>query len=277
MFFDSDGPHKALFKDDEPVWTVLDRLGPYLDSFFQKDWPRKGITGLIQEPLVIVRGELILDGSISIFPKGDRGGIGVEIDGKPISDAAVVMPGAYLFDDRVIIGPGTVIEPGALLKNHSVIGANTEIRQGAYLRGTCLIGDNCNVGHATEVKNSVFLSGAHAGHFAYVGDSILGRGVNLGAGTKCANLKMIHGNISLASHTGEKYDTGRRKLGAILGDGSETGCNSVTSPGTLMGKKSLIYPCVNMPAGYYPDGTVAASAHDALTMRKRYLRTQKPE
>jgi NDP-sugar pyrophosphorylase family protein len=95
------------------------------------------------------------------------------------------------------------------------------------------------------------LNGAKAGHFAYIGDSILGKDVNLGAGTKLANLKMISGTISIAVGK-ERCDTGRRKLGAILGDRTETGCNSVTSPGTLMGPRSIVYPGLAVPGGYYP-------------------------
>jgi bifunctional N-acetylglucosamine-1-phosphate-uridyltransferase/glucosamine-1-phosphate-acetyltransferase GlmU-like protein len=99
------------------------------------------------------------------------------------------------------------------------------------------------------------LNGSKAGHFAYIGDSILGNEVNLGAGTKLANLKIIDVEMSIRVE-GEAFKTGLRKLGAILGDGAETGCNSVTSPGTLLGKGSLVYPCVNVPGGFYPDRSI---------------------
>ena len=95
------------------------------------------------------------------------------------------------------------------------------------------------------------LDGSKAGHFAYIGDSILGRDVNLGAGTKLANLKMIPGTIMIAIDR-KYYKTGRRKLGAILGDRTETGCNSVTSPGTLMESDSIVYSGISVPGGYYP-------------------------
>jgi len=160
-----------------------------------------------------------------------------------------------LFDSDIYIGKGTVVEPGALLKGPTIIGDNTEVRQGAYIRGNCLIGNRCVVGHTTEVKTSIMLNNAKAGHFAYIGDSILGNGVNLGAGTKLANLKIIDVEMKLKAE-GEVYKTGLRKLGAILGDNVETGCNSVTSPGTLLGKKSLVYPCVNVPGGYYPTRSI---------------------
>jgi bifunctional N-acetylglucosamine-1-phosphate-uridyltransferase/glucosamine-1-phosphate-acetyltransferase GlmU-like protein len=107
------------------------------------------------------------------------------------------------------------------------------------------------------------LDGAKAGHFAYIGDSILGKDVNLGAGTKLSNLKMIPGSIIVTADK-KRYDTGRRKLGAILGDHTETGCNSVTSPGTLMGPGSIVYSGVAVPGGYYPSRTVVMPSQGSL-------------
>lgn len=268
LFFDLDSfAHRALFHDGENVWEALRRLPEYLAGQFEKDWPLQGVTGLVTEPLVILDGVLVLDGAVSLAVTGKKNQLVVEVDGKAHKDAAVVMPGAFLFDDRVLIGPGTVVEPGALIKGPCVIGAHTEVRQGAYIRGDVLVGDRCVVGHTTEIKSAILLDDAKAGHFAYIGDSILGNNVNLGAGTKCANLKMVGGNVTVRSGV-EKLDTGLRKIGAILGDHTETGCNSVTSPGTLMGKKSGVYPCVNVPSGYYADGTVVASTSEALAIRR---------
>ena len=177
------------------------------------------------------------------------------------------MAGSYLFDDRIIIGAGTVVEPGALIKGPFVIGKNSEVRQGAYIRGDCWVGDGCVVGHTTEIKESILLHGAKAGHFAYVGDSILGNEVNLGAGTKLANLKMIPGTVSIV-YEKNRYDTERRKIGAILGDRTETGCNSVTSPGTLMGPRSLVYPAITVPAGFYPGRTIVMPSRGSLKIHK---------
>jgi UDP-N-acetylglucosamine diphosphorylase / glucose-1-phosphate thymidylyltransferase / UDP-N-acetylgalactosamine diphosphorylase / glucosamine-1-phosphate N-acetyltransferase / galactosamine-1-phosphate N-acetyltransferase len=105
------------------------------------------------------------------------------------------------------------------------------------------------VGHTTEIKSSVMLGGSKAGHFAYIGDSILGK-VNLGAGTKIANLK-ITGSQIILNINGVNYETGLRKFGAILADGVETGCNSVTTPGALLGRDVLLYPN-GTARGYYP-------------------------
>jgi NDP-sugar pyrophosphorylase family protein len=165
-----------------------------------------------------------------------------------------VMEGAYLLDDQIFIGPGSVVEPGAVIKGPTYIGANTQVRQGAYIRGNVLVGDNCVVGHTTELKTAILLDGAHAAHFAYVGDSILGNQVNLGAGTKLANVKLnrevVH--VKVAERA---YDTGLRKLGAILGDGVQTGCNSVLNPGTLLGPGCMAY-AVTLLRGYYPANTI---------------------
>lgn len=161
-----------------------------------------------------------------------------------------IMEGAYLLDDNIFIGPGCEVEPGAVIKGPAYIGANTQVRQSAYLRGNVLVGDNCVVGHSTEMKNSIMLNKAHAAHFAYVGDCILGNNVNLGAGSRLANLKLDRTNVrfTVAEQT---YDTGMRKLGAILGDRVEIGCNAVSNPGTLMGPGCMAY-ALTLLRGYYP-------------------------
>ena len=149
-----------------------------------------------------------------------------------------------VIEGQVSIGKGTVVEPGSYIKGPVIIGENCEIRQGAYIRGDVLVGNNCVVGHTTEVKNSVFMDGAKAGHFAYIGDSVLGNRVNLGAGTKLANLKITPGSVKMKIN--EKIvDSNLRKFGALLGDDVQTGCNSVTSPGTILGKSSLVFPCAH--------------------------------
>ncbi len=256
--------HADLFSPEENVWTALDRLPDYLSRFFKTPRPLSNISGQVEKPLVIYNGNLI-DGA-DVRPSGAEGTIQVRVDGETLEGAAVILPGAYLFNDKVIIGPGTVVEPGACIKGPVIIGKNSEVRQGAYVRGNCLVGDHCVVGHTTEIKGSIMLDNAKAGHFAYIGDSILGNNVNLGAGTKLANLKMIPGTIVVRSIK-ERYDTGRRKLGAILGDQTETGCNSVTSPGTLMGPRSIVYPGIAVPGGYYPEKTLFMPSPGSLRIK----------
>ncbi len=155
-----------------------------------------------------------------------------------------VADGAHLINPETIyIAPGSVVEAGAYIQGPCWIGSECTVRQGAYVRGNVITGSRCVIGHATEVKNALFLDGAQASHFAYVGDSILGADVNLGAGTKLANLKFDGGNVRVRV-AGQRIDTGLRKFGAILGDRVQTGCNSVTNPGTLMGPDSGCHPCV---------------------------------
>lgn len=153
---------------------------------------------------------------------------------------------AYLVNPELIsIGEGTVIEPGAYIKGPCIIGSHCHIRQGAYIRGDVIIGDHVVVGHATELKHSILLDHAHAVHFAYVGDSIIGNHVNLGAGTKCANLRLD--GLQIIVHDGEEsLSTGMRKLGAIIGDHSQIGCNAVLNPGSLLQKNTQVYPTVNV-------------------------------
>jgi NDP-sugar pyrophosphorylase family protein len=169
-----------------------------------------------------------------------------------------VMPGAYLVGDKIFIDEGSVIEAGALIKGPAYIGKNTQVRHGAYVRERVLVGDNCVVGHATEIKDCIMLDGAHAAHFAYLGDSILGNHVNLGAGTRLANLKLDNSGVKIRLPE-RIYDTGLRKLGAIVGDRVQTGCNTVTNPGTLLAPDCRVY-ALSSPRGYYPPGTIIRPA-----------------
>lgn len=151
---------------------------------------------------------------------------------------------AHLEGSHIYISEGAKVEAGAFIKGPCFIGKNTEVRHGAYIRGNVYVGENCVVGHSTEVKHSVFLNGAKAGHFNYIGDSILGNDVNLGAGTKLANLKMTPGNVVLKIND-KLVDSEIRKFGALIGDKTETGCNSVLNPGTLLAPRSLVFPNVS--------------------------------
>ncbi len=184
----------------------------------------------------------------------------------------------YLSSHKIFVARGTILESGAIVKGPCYIETNTEIRQGAYIRGNVIIGEGCVVGHVTEVKNSIFMNHAFAGHFSYVGDSILGNKVNLGAGTKLANLQFrtrheidteTVNEISIPSGDGP-ITTGAEKLGAIVGDYCEIGCNSVTAPGAIIGAHTWIYPNTNVIKGFYAKGSVLKSkGHDLDRIRKR--------
>ena len=156
-----------------------------------------------------------------------------------------VSPYAIL-EGRIYVAEGAVVGPTAYVCGPTYIGPGAEVRHGAFVRGGLYLGAKAVCGHATEVKNSLFLDGAKAGHFAYVGDSVLGRNTNLGAGTKLANLKVDSGEVSICDpETGAIVPTGLRKLGAILGDGAQTGCNAVLSPGTILCPGTVVLPCAH--------------------------------
>jgi NDP-sugar pyrophosphorylase family protein len=158
----------------------------------------------------------------------------------------------YLVHPELIsIGKGTSVEPGAYIEGPCVIGQNCKIRHGAYMRGDVVVGDNCVIGHDTEVKHSILFNNAAAAHFNYVGDSILGSRVNLGAGVKCANLRLDHQPIHVVIQ-GERINTRLNKLGAIIGDGAQVGCNCVINPGTILGRNSFCFPCLNV-YGFIPE------------------------
>jgi bifunctional N-acetylglucosamine-1-phosphate-uridyltransferase/glucosamine-1-phosphate-acetyltransferase GlmU-like protein len=256
-FFDlSDWTHPELFTGKEPVWQAFSRLKSYLSDVLQPNLPELSHSDPVLQKTVVLHQGNVLTPGFELRP-GDatKGKYQVIQDGVVLEGAAVLYAGACLMDGDIFIGPGSVVEPGALIKGPTIIGGYCEIRQGAYLRGHCLVGDRCVVGHTTEVKHSVMMDDAKAGHFAYIGDSILGNSTNLGAGTKLANLKIIDSPVSVTIDR-KRYDTGLRKFGAIIGDDTETGCNSVTNPGTLLGRRCLVYPGISVKGGYYRDRSV---------------------
>jgi NDP-sugar pyrophosphorylase family protein len=165
-----------------------------------------------------------------------------------------VAAGAFVAKNGVYVAEGAVIEPTAYVAGPTVLGPGTVVRHGAYVRGNVLCGRACVIGHTSEAKGAILLDGAKAPHFAYVGDSILGRNVNLGAGTKLSNLKFDGKNVVV--RCGDRLiDSGLRKFGAVIGDGGETGCNSVLSPGVVLGRGCMVYPCMHV-RGFHPAGTV---------------------
>ncbi len=177
-------------------------------------------------------------------------------------------PDAHLFGDRIAIGAGTRIYPGAVIEGPVWIGRDVQIRPGAYLRPGNWIGDGAIVGTNTEVKRSILLPGAKAPHKNYVGDSILGSGVNLGAGTILANFRHDGAEVLIPQRDG-RVPTGRRKLGAVLGDGVLTGCNSVLHPGVVMGRESQIYPGVQLRPGFYPARSIVKLRQQIETVARR--------
>lgn len=144
--------------------------------------------------------------------------------------------------------------PSAYLGAPCIIGANTEVRHCAFIRGSALVGDNCVVGNSVELKNVILFDNVQTPHYNYVGDSILGYKSHMGAGSITSNVKSDKTNVVIKS-CDEKIETGIKKIGAMLGDNVEVGCNSVLNPGTVIGRCSNIYPtsCVR---GVVPDNSI---------------------
>ena len=131
--------------------------------------------------------------------------------------------------------------PTAYLGAPCIIGAGTEVRHGAFIRGSALVGENCVVGNSVELKNVILFDNVQTPHYNYVGDSILGYKSHMGAGSITSNVKSDKTNVVIKSGD-ERIETGIKKIGAMLGDCVEVGCNSVLNPGTVIGRNSNIYP-----------------------------------
>lgn len=150
--------------------------------------------------------------------------------------------GAYIHGD-VFLGEGSVIRSGVYIEGSVYIGKNCDIGPNSYIRGNSYFGDNVKVGNAVEIKNSIIMENTNVNHLSYVGDSVIGSNCNIAAGTNIANLRFDNGNVKIKIKD-EEIDTGRRKLGAILGDYVKTGINSSFSPGVKVGFNSSIGPDV---------------------------------
>ncbi len=133
-------------------------------------------------------------------------------------------------DGKLSVGRGTKILPGVVIEGDVVIGENCKVGPNCYIRGSTSIGNNCHIGQAVEIKNTIILNQTNIGHLSYVGDSVIGEKVNFGAGTITSNLR--HDGKTMHSMVGkELVDTGRRKFGAIVGDGVHTGIHTSIYPG----------------------------------------------
>lgn len=161
-------------------------------------------------------------------------------------DCEIPSSATLIHPHLISIGEGSSIGPGVCIEGPAFIGKNCNIRHAAFLRSYVLIGDHTTIGHASEVKHSVILSYSALPHFNYVGDSILGNRVNLGAGAVCANTRLDKQEIKVVIE-GKKISTGLKKFGAIIGDDSMLGSHVVTNPGSFLLKKSFVKPCTSVP------------------------------
>ena len=169
------------------------------------------------------------------------------------------------YADGVLVGNNVKISDKATVIAPAIIGANTEIRPGAFIRGNVIIGENCVIGNSSELKNCVLLNNVQVPHYNYVGDSILGNYSHLGAGSICSNLKADKSNVVIRGKT--EFETNLRKVGAILGDGADVGCNCVLNPGTIIGKNSRVYPLTSV-RGVIDENSIVKSMNDIVVIKK---------
>ena len=176
------------------------------------------------------------------------------------------VPGYTEIEPGVYVGENVKMASTVTIEAPAIIGSGTELRPGAFLRGNVIIGENCVIGNSSELKNSILLYHVQVPHYSYVGDSILGNYAHMGAGSICSNLKSDGKNIVI--HGDKEYETGLRKIGAILGDYADIGCQSVLNPGTVIGQHSQVYP-LSMVRGVVPENSIYKAKDNIVVKEKR--------
>ncbi len=154
----------------------------------------------------------------------------------------------------VLIGKGTIIKSGVIFEGKCIIGKNCVIGPNSFFRGNVIIGDNTKVGNACEIKNSIILNNSSISHLSYIGDSVIGSNVNIGAGTVCSNFRLDEKEIFIKLKN-KVYKTGLKKFGSIIGDNSKIGANTVLNPGTVLSKNCIVLPLV-VVSGYHSDNQI---------------------
>lgn len=166
------------------------------------------------------------------------------------------LPSGLRIEGKVFLHASVKLPPYGVIQGPAWIGANCELRPGVFIRGHVIAGEKCVLGNSSEYKNCLLLDGVQTPHYNYVGDSILGNRTHLGAGATCANLRLDQKPVRVTTPTG-KVDSNLRKLGALMGDDAEAGCNAVLQPGAIIGKRAAVLPTTAF-AGYLPPNTLAA-------------------
>lgn len=246
----------SIFQDNPFLWSPLKKIEPFilekvLDSKIKSSFPHgieiQSLSDSEDQPLKFIL--------ITKYQKLQKPFVSEEM--------------------KIFIDEGVILEPTAIIKPHTYIGKGSEVRQGAYIRGNVIVGKHSVIGHTTEIKNSIMMDHSEAGHFSYVGDSIIGSYVNLGAGVKLANLQFRSKEEKTDGFirkirviiNNEEINTEMEKLGAIIGDFVEIGCNSVTCPGTFLEKNVRIFPGTNLPKGSYKENSYIKPGRNPLNIR----------
>lgn len=169
-------------------------------------------------------------------------------------------------EQQIWIARSAKVYPTATILAPAIIGPDTEVRPGAFIRGNALVGSGCVIGNSTELKNVIIFNSVQVPHYNYVGDSILGYHSHMGAGSITSNVKADKTPVTVkAGEAG--ITTGLKKFGAILGDWVEIGCNTVLNPGTVVGRKSHVYP-VSMVRGMVPADSIYKKQGEVAQLRE---------
>ena len=164
--------------------------------------------------------------------------------------------------DNVWIAKSANVAPTAFINGPAIIGKDAEVRHCAFIRGNAIVGEGAVVGNSTELKNVLLFNKVQVPHYNYVGDSILGFKSHMGAGSITSNVKSDKTLVTILCN-GEKIETNLKKMGAILGDNVEVGCNSVLNPGTIVGKESNVYP-LSMVRGYVNENSIYKNKNEVI-------------
>lgn len=170
--------------------------------------------------------------------------------------------------EDIWISRSAKVAPSASITGPCIIGHDTEVRHCAFIRGSALVGDNCVVGNSVELKNVILFDNVQVPHFNYVGDSILGYKSHMGAGSLTSNVKSDKSLVTIRDLDGSRIETGLKKMGAILGDYVEVGCNSVLNPGTVVGRNSNIYP-LSFVRGVVPENSIHKNSGEIVGKEER--------
>lgn len=168
--------------------------------------------------------------------------------------------------DNVWIAKSATVAPTAFINGPAIIGKNAEVRHCAFIRGNAIVGEGAVVGNSTELKNVLLFNKVQVPHYNYVGDSILGFRSHMGAGSITSNVKSDKTLVTISTSDG-KIETKLKKMGAILGDNVEVGCNSVLNPGTVIGKESNVYP-LSMVRGHVPTHSIYKNKNEIVEKNK---------
>lgn len=178
------------------------------------------------------------------------------LEGFSFEQSTLEIPRGLHVEGRVFIHPSVKLPAFGSITGPAYIGEGCELRPGVFIRGNVIAGSNCVLGNSCEFKNCLLLDGVQVPHFSYVGDSILGNGAHLGAGVICSNLRLDQSEVPVQLPDASRCGSGLRKLGALLGDQAEVGCNAVLNPGSILGRRALVMPTVAF-RGYLAENTIA--------------------